>query len=148
MWLGGPYSRFWRCGTRTTLCLLPHQQPDSYRLLLCDDTFWLPLVSTDWWVTSESMNRLGYNPRSKPYEQLHLFSNQSWCTFLRLRVLLLSASTVPSKLDASRITGNYNACCYKNGIDCVCVCVGGGGRPEGKRALDLAQDMEVKWRPL
>jgi len=35
-----------------------------------------------------------------------------------------------------------------NGIDCVCVGGGGGGGggAEGKRTLDLAQYMEVKWR--
>lgn len=96
--------------------------------LLCDDTFRLPLVSTDRCVTSESMNRLGLNPRSNPYAQLRLFSNYSWWTFLRLRVLLLSASTVPSELDASRITVNYNACCYNKRYT-LCVC-GGGWREE------------------
>jgi hypothetical protein len=87
---------------------------------------YLSSQQTDRWP-NESMNSLGLNPRSKPDEQLRSFSNYSWCAFPRLRVLLLLAATVPTKLEASRITGNYNACCYNKRYRlCVYVCVGGG----------------------
>jgi len=127
MWLGGPYTRFWRRTTRFVSCPTSNliRTVPSYAGSFV--TFRLPLVSRDWWVTSESKNRHGLNPHSKPDEQLRLFSNFSWCAFLRLRVLLLPAGTVSSKLDALRITGNYNACCYNKRYR-LCAC--GGWGPE------------------
>lgn len=139
MCLVGPYTRFWHRTTQFLSCPTSNLIRTKLCRLLCD-TFRLPLVSTDWWVTSESWNRLGLNPHCKPEEQLRLFSNFSWWAFLRLRVLLLPAGTVPSKLDALRITGNYNACCYNKRYR-LCAC-GGTWREH------LAQDIEENWRAL